>query len=298
MKSSNRTRESKGKIDTLKIGIGLIILILIGFSIAYSASPNQGTNENEQIVLATANNIAYFAEEMSGEKIKVHSIVPPGECPGHYDTRPSDVTKVAEADLILWNGLEVWVDDLIKSSENPEVKLNKAPKGPWGPPWGAKKYIENIADAMVSVYPQYENVIEERENRLLSQVESCADNLKGRAREENVGGTKVICQQFQKGFVEWLGFDVVKVYPSPEDVSAGELNDLIKLADNENIGIIVSNKPSGIDVGVAVAQDADIEHVILSNFPGSREGENTYFDMVRNNTERLFSAKEDYENQA
>lgn len=297
MGQSGQTQYAKGKVDGVKVGIVIIIFILIGFTIAYGSSPNEGTTENEQIVMATANNIAYFAEEMSGENIKVDSIVTPGECPGHYDTRASDVAKIAKADLILWNGFEVWVNDLIESSENPDVVLNKTPKGPWGPAWGAKMYIENIADAMASVYPQYESVIKEREDRLLSLVENCADNLKDTAKQENVGGTKVICPQVQKGFVKWLGFNVVETYPSPEDVSAGEISDLIGLAENEDVCMIISNNPSGTGVGVPVARDADVEHVVLSNFPGSREGEDTYFDMVRKNAERLFSAKENYETQ-
>ncbi|KXB05146.1 hypothetical protein AKJ50_01745, partial [candidate division MSBL1 archaeon SCGC-AAA382A13] len=110
-----------------------------------------------------------------------------------------------------------------------------------------------------------------------------------------VGEIEVICQQFQKGFVEWLGFDVVLTYPSPEQVSNKQLKNLINAAENEDVGIIISNNPSGTSVGKGVASETGIEHVILSNFPGSREGEDTYCEMIKNNAERLFSAKKAYE---
>ncbi len=281
---------SSGELDPVKIGIGIVIIVLFGLLAAYSVAPGYMTSENKPIVVATSSNLGYFAEGIGGEEVEVRTIVSPGACPGHYgaDTSWSDVNTVADADLVLWNGMETWVKDLIDKSGNEDAILNKAPTGPWGPPWGAKKYIENTTNALISVCPQYENMFKERENKLISKINSCADNLKDRAAEENVDEVKVICQQFQQGFVKWLGFQIEETYSSPD--SLNRVQELIDIAKNENVDIIVSNNPGGTDVGKEVASSTGVEHVVLSNFPGSRE--DTYLEMIRSNAERLFSAKE------
>lgn len=295
METSGLNRDSSGELDPLKVGIGIIVVIILGLIFAYSRAPVNSPTENKPVVVATSTNLSYFAEEIGREEVEVHSIVQAGACPGHYQTSPGDVEAIANADLVLWNGMESWVKDLIDSSGNTDVTLNKSPAGPWGPPWGAKKYIENVTDALTLIFPQHKESFEERENQLISSIESCADNLKSRAMEENVGETKVICQQFQRGFVEWLGFKVVKSYPTPEQVSLSQISELEAIADNEDVALIISNKPSGTSVGETISESTNVEWVILSNFPGSREGESTYIKMIRNNADRLFSAKEAYE---
>lgn len=377
MENSALRHEISGELDAIKVGIGVIVIILFGFLAAYSMASGGTTSENKPVVVATANNLGYFAEEIGGEEVEVRAIVKAGACPGHYQAKTSDVNTIANAELILWNGLETWIKDLIASSGNNYVYLfsidesienivnklnnenvskrlreihernyfplsenvsvsveengeswriedktktrtyyarttkgklkiytnlilNKAPAGPWGPPWGAKKYIENVTDALTLIYPQHKEVFEERENKLISKINSCAENLKEQAMAKNVSETEVICQQFQNGFVEWLGFNVVKTFPSPEQLSAKQVGNLIRIAKNRNVAIVISNNPSILEndtlcPGSNIASEAGIEHVILSNFPGSRGGEDTYCEMIRSNAERLFSAKEAYE---
>ncbi len=242
------------------------------------------------ITVATASNLEYFAEELAGEKIQIRTIVPAGQCPGHFDTKPKDVEAVKDAELVLWNGLETWLSDLIDSSGNEEVMKNKSPNVPWGPTWGAKKYVENTSDALIEAYPHFENSIKKNEENLLYSIDQYGDNLTKRAEKKETEDVKVISQKFKVGFVKWLGFEVVKTYISPEKLSPSEMDNLIKVAKKENVRIIVSNKPTDTTIGEKVTNEADIEHVILRTWPGSGEEGETYFDMIENNSEKLFTA--------
>lgn len=285
IKIFERARGDSGKVDAVKVGIGIIIVILVAFTANYSLMQGE---PYEADVVSTAYNLTYFAEEIGGDEIEVHSIVPAGECPGQHDYEPADVSAVAEADLILTLGHEGgWLDDLIEASGNTDVTLNVGPEDPWGPVPGAIKHIENIADVMTSVYPHKEDTIEDRKELLISSVEDCGDDLLDRAQEVGVNDVRVITQQFQKGFVEWIGFEVVEVFSFPEHTSPGEL---VGTVQDEDVTIIISNRPSGTDVGKGVSSDTGIEHVVLRNFP-----EDTYCEMIRNNAEILFSAVESYE---
>jgi len=245
------------------------------------------------ITVATASNLEYFAKELAGEKIQIRTIVPAGQCPGHFDTQPRDVEAVKDAELVLWNGLETWLSDLIDSSGNEDVMKNKSPNGPWGPTWGAKKYVENTADALIRAYPYFENSIKKKEENLMDSINLSGDNLTGIAEKKGTENIKVISQKFQQGFVKWLGFEVVETYISPQKLSSVEMDNLIKLAKNENVKIIVSNKPTDTTIGKKVANEADIEHVVLRNWPGSGGKGETYFDMIENNAEKLFLAMDE-----
>lgn len=242
------------------------------------------------ITVATASNLEYFAEELTDEKILIRTIVPAGQCPGHFDTQPKDVEAVKDAELVLWNGSETWLSDLIDSSGNEDVMKNKSPNGPWGPTWGAKKYVENTSDALIEAYPYFENSIKKREENLLDSIDQYGDNLTKRAEGEGTENIKVISQKFKVGFVKWLGFEVVETYISPEKLSPSEMDNLIEVAKKENVRIIVSNKPTDTTIGEKVSNEADVEHVILRTWPGSGGEGETYFDMIENNSEKLFAA--------
>lgn len=74
-------------------------------------------------IIATASMIADMAKHIIGDKFEVTTIVPIGKDPHTYEPTPSDVTTVADADVIFKNDLtfEGW---LLKLIENSGTKAN------------------------------------------------------------------------------------------------------------------------------------------------------------------------------
>lgn len=272
----------------------LLAAILVVFILMPSVTADGTENqEKEKIVVATASNLGYFAQSIAGEKLDIQTIIPPGVCPGHYSVSPGDVKEIAGADLILWNGFESWLKDTMKNSGNTEAILNKGPSGPWGPPPNAKKYVENITKALNSAFPEHSEYFKRRRDELISEIDSCAENIEATWNNEDVQNTKVISINVQKGFVEWLGFDVVKVFPSPEQLSTSQASKITSMAENEEVSMIISNFASGQDFGDQVSSDTGIEHVVLLNFPGSKKTE-TYTDVISYNSDALFEGLKAY----
>ncbi|MDW8373043.1 MAG: zinc ABC transporter substrate-binding protein [Planctomycetota bacterium] len=62
--------------------------------------------------------IADLAQRMVDERFQVDVLVPPGQCPHTYRPTPEDVRRLAQADLILLNGLgfEGWFEPLTKEA--------------------------------------------------------------------------------------------------------------------------------------------------------------------------------------
>jgi len=69
-------------------------------------------------VVATINIIADMAQQVAGNRLEVISLLPAGTDPHTYEPSPSDASTIANADLILKNGLnlEGWLDKLISSA--------------------------------------------------------------------------------------------------------------------------------------------------------------------------------------
>lgn len=98
----------------------LTALALIGL-VACSSSKNTSTSDKLQVV-TTNSIIADITENIAGDKIDLHSIVPVGQDPHEYEPLPEDVKKTSKADLIFYNGINLetggnaWFTKLIKNA--------------------------------------------------------------------------------------------------------------------------------------------------------------------------------------
>lgn len=142
-----------------------------------SVVPNNSQVDNPiiqaepQKVLTTFTILADMAENVAGDVLTVESITRIGAEIHGYEPVPSDIAKAQNADLILYNGmnLERWLDQFLGSVENvPSVILTEGitpipiAKGPyvdkpnphaWMSPQNALVYVENIREAFVELDP-------------------------------------------------------------------------------------------------------------------------------------------------
>ncbi|MEM8907498.1 MAG: zinc ABC transporter substrate-binding protein [Bacteroidota bacterium] len=124
-------------------------------------------------IAATASMIWDMAKQIAGEHAEINCIVPIGGDPHIYEPTPNDARMVAQADLILKNGLtfEGWLDELIDNSgtkaeivtvtkDIPAIKSqeyhNAADPHAWMNVRFGLIYIKNIRDALIQLMPEHE----------------------------------------------------------------------------------------------------------------------------------------------
>jgi ABC-type Zn uptake system ZnuABC Zn-binding protein ZnuA len=149
-----------------KISVKLLCLLCAGLAL-------NGQTEDRFLVVASASMFADMAEVIGGDLIEVKMIVPVGGDPHIYEPTPSDVQLVAQADLVLRNGLtfEGWIDELVVNSGftgqittitkgidviESDIHENSADPHAWMSTRNGLIYIQNIRDALVTLVPEYE----------------------------------------------------------------------------------------------------------------------------------------------
>ena len=106
-----------------------MMIAVLGFFLPSTASLGQPSPK----LKATASlfSLQEFARAVGGERVEVDLLLPPGAEPHTWEPRPSDVAKVARADIFIYIGrvMEPWVDDLMKAVRSPQLKVVEASQG-------------------------------------------------------------------------------------------------------------------------------------------------------------------------
>jgi manganese/iron transport system substrate-binding protein len=136
----------------------------------------KGPGSGKKRVLTSFTILADMARNVAGDAAEVQSITKPGAEIHGYEPTPQDLVKAQDADLILWNGmnLERWFEKFFENLRDvPAVVLTDGiqplsiSEGPyegkpnphaWMAPANALIYVENIRKALVQMDPVNEAV--------------------------------------------------------------------------------------------------------------------------------------------
>jgi len=155
----------------LEIPLRFILLTLITFFF-YANNSNGVLAKTKLKAITTFTVIADMARNVAGDIAVVESITKAGAEIHGYQPTPRDIIKAQDADLILWNGLnlELWFEQFFANLKNiPSVVLTEGiqPMGitdgeytgkpnphAWMSPNNALIYIDNIRDAFINSDPE------------------------------------------------------------------------------------------------------------------------------------------------
>lgn len=140
--------------------------------VADVAADSSTDTKGKKKVLTTFTILADMAQNVAGDKLEVKSITRIGAEIHGYEPTPSDIVKAQDADLILYNGmnLERWFEQFLGNVKDvPSVLLTEGiesipiSEGPyaskpnphaWMSPLNALVYVENIRQAFVELDPE------------------------------------------------------------------------------------------------------------------------------------------------
>lgn len=198
----------------------------------------------------------------------VEALIPPGQCPGHYDVKLSDIEKMKKADLIVaFRGMSF----MDKSSPGRGTRLLVDTEGRnWMTPDSYIRGVGLLADGLAKRFPAERDKIMRRKRETIRAVRAGAKALSEKLRRAGVSGRAVIASSMQKEPLAWMGFSVVGEYGRPEAMSAREFVHLVKIGRERNALLVADNLQSGPDTGKGIAEALGKPHVVLTNFPSEK----------------------------
>ncbi len=145
-----------------------MVFLVIGWAGTIAASLAAGSTRPK--VVATTGFLADIAGEIAGPSAQVISLLPQGSDPHRYEAVPNDTKILAEADLIIQNGLnlEGWLDKIIAQAASKAIKRTASvgieplsdpehagsyDPHAWMDPLLGRIYARNIYRALVELCP-------------------------------------------------------------------------------------------------------------------------------------------------
>jgi len=153
---------------TLSLFVSVALALVLAIGVAAQASAAEATRPK---VLTTFTILADMTRNVAGPFADVESLTRPGSEIHGYEPTPRDIVKTQQANLVLWNGmnLERWFEKFFENVRDvPQVVVTEGiepmsiTEGPytgrpnphaWMSPANALRYVENIRAALTRIDP-------------------------------------------------------------------------------------------------------------------------------------------------
>jgi zinc transport system substrate-binding protein len=263
--------------------------------VPFGGCSDEETSETK--VVTSTSLIAQIVERIGGDKVDVVNIIPPAQCPGHFDVKPGDIQKLADADLFLlhgWQG-EKFSEELIASANNPEltviqINVKVGENDNWMTPPVQQAAVDKITDALCQIDDANRSVYQEAADKYKGIINKTESEAKAKLASLNPADINVLCADQQAGFVNWAGLNIVDIFGRPDTLTPQVVKDLVDKGRAGNITLILDNMQSGQDAGAGIAEELGCARVILSNFPGGYDNTETWEKAIEYNIDLISNA--------
>jgi zinc/manganese transport system substrate-binding protein/manganese/iron transport system substrate-binding protein len=269
-------------------------------------------------VVASTSVFADMVKQIGGDRLgSVRSIVPAGVDVEDYEPTPDDLQAVAQANLLVMNGLSLdrWVPKLVQaanpsigtlvlsdglpvlgvgSSDDQDIAQNGNPHF-WLDPQYAKVYVGKIHDQLVSIDPDGAATYDANTAAYLAQLDELDGWIQQQVATIPVDNRKLVTfHEAYPYFAARYGFQVIGVItPSPgQDPSAGELAQLVDAVKGAHVKAVFSEAQFSPKLTQTLAQEAGVQQVVTDLYNDSLGDppSDSYIGMLRYDVGRMVQA--------
>jgi zinc/manganese transport system substrate-binding protein/manganese/iron transport system substrate-binding protein len=258
-------------------------------------------------VVATTTQVADFAANIGGDRVKVTSLLKPNLDAHDYEPSPADIEAIARADLVIENGagLESWLHDTITSSgfHGPLVDTSQGVRlrqlggqtDPhiWQNPRNAMVMVANIEHALAAadladaeVYRANLAAYTKQLQTLDVEVQRQLDSL---ANKQLVTNHDAFGYYIDRYHLQFVG-SIIPSFDTSAELSGRDIRDLVAKIKATKVKAVFSEtslppktaETIAREAGVKVVEGQDGLYGDALGPPGS-DGD-TYLKMVQHNT--------------
>lgn len=268
-------------------------------------------------VVATTTVLADLAVQVAGPDATVEPLAPAGASIEDFAPKPEDAKRIADADVILVNGLALdrWVEPLLRNasrdarivtlsddlprlgvgeSANPDINANGNPHY-WFDVKYAKVYVERIRDALVAADPSRGAGYQSRAASYLADLDRLDAEIRSKVAQIPPARRKLVTSHDAfPYYAAAYGLSVIG-FTQPEEgkePSPAELAALVDLVKKEHVPAIFSEAQVSPRLAETLAREAGVK-TIVSDLPTDSVGAppaDSYVGMMRVVTDKIVQA--------
>jgi zinc/manganese transport system substrate-binding protein len=285
-------------------------------ALAMAATP--AIAQDKVRVVATFSILADFARNVGGDAVEVSELVGPDGDAHVYAPSPADAKRLAEAKLVLVNGLgfEGWLDRLVKASGT-KATVAVTTKGikprrmqddahghshgrsdphAWQSVANAKIYIANIRDALAKADPDRKATYEGNATAYLAKLDALESEVKATVATIPAERRKIITTHDSFGYFA-AAYSVQFIAPqgvsTEAEVAARDLAKIIRQVKSQKIPAVFMENVTDPRLMKRIAEEtgAKIGGRLYSDALSAKDGPAaSYVDMMRHNLKELRGA--------
>jgi ABC-type Zn uptake system ZnuABC Zn-binding protein ZnuA len=293
----------------MRFPLGFLVASLVALALHGCGPDDNGSDNAEVRAVATTTHAADLTRSVGGERVSVRSLVPAEADPHDFEPRPSDARNLAESDLVVRSGgdIDEWLGDLIDSAggdartltliDEVETLERGGDTDPhwWQDPRNAERAVGAIRDALIEADPDGRATYErnarayvDRLGLLDAGIAACLERVPAAQRK------LVTTHDAYEYFARRYGIDVVGALipslSSQAQPSAGEVDDLVKQIEREDVKAIFPESSLNPELEQAVAREtgARVGRKLWADTLGPEgSGAETYIEAMAADTEAM-----------
>lgn len=310
---SNKKGGQIGRRNVVKIGavaVGMAVLVACGAPATQAPS----TPTTALKAVATFSIIGDLVQNVAGDKIDLTTFVGAGADVHDFEPTPSDVAKLAGAQLIFENGvaLERWLDPLYTSSRSAAQRIDLSNgialidaggKGQdphlWQNPQNAMVMVKAIRDALVKADPPNAAIYQQNAAAYLAKLAALDQEISSLVEQLPKEKRKLVTSHDALGyFAQRYGFEIVGSVIASLSTEAGEpsAQDIVALVNGirqQGVKAIFLESQSNPKLVERVAGESGIvvgPELYTDALGATGSAGATYIDAMRHNTRAIVDA--------
>ena len=313
-------RKPARRTTTLRRAAVLAGVALLGFVVAACGAAGSSSGGGRLDVVAVETFLADIAQNVAGDRLTVHALLPPGADPHAYEPTPRDVADVASADLLIVNGggLEGTLLTTLRNAGGgariveaaaglptrtprpgePRLATGQVDPHFWLDPTLVKTYVANIRDAFIKADPAGRAVYTANAAAYDAKLTALDAWIKTQVAQIPPKDRKLVTNHASAGyFADRYGFKVVGTvipgFSTDETPTAQELAALVAAIRRSGAKAVFVEKDENPQLAQQIAAEAHIKAVtgILDHSLSAAGGPaSTYIDMMKYDTGLIVGA--------
>jgi len=257
-------------------------------------------------VMATESFLADIAQNVAGNRIKIDTLLPVTVDPHEYQPKPQDVTRLAQAQVLIINGLgyEAWLQKTLESlggkrqviiatnglvpAQDPSGQHNKGDPHMWMNPLNVINYVNQIRDGFTLADPGGKDVYARNAEAYIVRLQALDQWVKKQVNHLPLEKRLLVTNHDALGyFAQAYDFKIIgAIIPSvttDASPSAQQLAGLIDTIKRSGVRAIFLDIGESQKLAQQIASETGVK-VITNVYVESTSGPNgpapTYIDMV------------------